>query len=201
MIRATAKIPGTTGLLYDWRGTGMCPPVRSGGRTVKIGPVIMVEHIPVVRNVVGPGDFHTLANVLKAQGLSLQAATDAEGNVCFYANLNDLCWQARGANQVSCGVEHMHWSTSEPWTRKQFLASAWLWHHAWKNQGIPCKQGTLFYGAPGVATVTSPGHVSHELVSRYAGYNDRTDPGDKYDWQLVRKAALYFRKHGTFKGF
>ena len=44
----------------------------------------MIEHIPVIENVPGTDDFMTLTRVLDAQGLSLQAATDANGNVALY---------------------------------------------------------------------------------------------------------------------
>ena len=91
------------GKVFDYRNTGLLP-----ANGLIIHPLIMVEHIPVIENVPGQEDFMTLARVLKTKGLSLQAATDREGNVALYNPLNRLCFQARGANQVSCGVEHMH---------------------------------------------------------------------------------------------
>lgn len=193
--RGTVNIAGM-GRVYDWRGTGLLPP--SGGA---INPLVMVEHIPVVPNVHGTADFVTLANVLRAQGLSLQAATDAEGNVALYNRLDALCWQARGANSASCGVEHMHMSTGEPWTRLQLRASGYMWWRAHRFQGIPMRRGSLANGGRGLCRVTRTGHVSHQLVSATAGYNDRTDPGPKYDWHYVEKAARYFSKRRTFKGF
>lgn len=91
------------GKVFDFRGTGLLPP--NGGI---IQPLITVEHIPVVPNVEGADDLHQLARVLRQQGLSLHAAADREGNIALYNPLNRLCYQARGANSVSCGVEHMH---------------------------------------------------------------------------------------------
>ena len=187
-------IPGA-GRLYDWRGTTMLPP--SGP---KIKPLVMVEHIPVIRNVTGVDDFVTLARVLRAQGLSLQAATDAEGNVALYNDLACLCWQARGINASSCGVEHMHATTAEPWTKRQLRASAWLWVRAEKVHGIPLRRGELANGGPGLARVVRKGHVTHQSVSAAAGFNDRSDPGPGYDFAYVRKAALHWKKHGTFEG-
>jgi hypothetical protein len=182
------------GKVFDYRGTGLLP--ANGGI---IRPLIMVEHIPVVPNVKGTADFHTLANVLRAQRLSLQAATDREGNVALYNNLNRLCFQARGANQVSCGVEHMHMTIREEWTKKQLRASAWLWQYAEREFGIPLRVARLSSG-PGRVGVLRRGHTSHRRVSIAAGFNDRSDPGPGYDWEYVRKAALFFKRHGHFVG-
>jgi hypothetical protein len=182
------------GKVFDYRGTGLLP--ANGG---VIQPLIMVEHIPVVRNVDGTGDFRTLASVLRAQGLSLQAATDREGNVALYNNLNRLCFQARGANQVSCGVEHMHMTIGEEWSRKQLRASAWLWQYAEHMFGIPLRVARIASG-PGRVGVLRRGHTSHRRVSTAAGFNDRVDPGPGYDWEYVRKAALFFKSHGHFAG-
>ena len=38
----------------------------------------------------------------------VQFSTDASGNVAMFTKANRLCFQARGANSVSCGIEHMH---------------------------------------------------------------------------------------------
>jgi hypothetical protein len=182
------------GKVFDYRGTGLLPP--NGGI---IQPLIMVEHIPVVRNVKGTEDFHTLARVLRSQGLSLQAATDSEGNVALYNHLNRLCFQARGANQVSCGVEHMHMTIGEEWSRLQLRASAWLWQYAEHMFGIPLRVARIVSG-PGRVGVLRRGHTSHRRVSTAAGFNDRVDPGPGYDWEYVRKAALFYKSHGHFVG-
>ncbi|MGI9100700.1 MAG: peptidoglycan recognition protein family protein [Solirubrobacteraceae bacterium] len=182
------------GKVFDFRGTGVLPP--NGGI---IQPLIMVEHIPVVPNVAGAADFHMLARVLRQQGLSLQAATDREGNVALYNHLNRLCFQARGANQVSCGVEHMHMTVDEDWTKKQLRASAWLWQLAEREFGIPLRVARIAPG-PGRIGVLRRGHTSHRRVSAAAGFHDRVDPGAGYDWEYVRKAALFFKRHGHFQG-
>lgn len=182
------------GKVYDFRGTGVLPP--NGGL---IHPLIMVEHIPIVPNVEGTADFHALANVLRAQGLSLQAATDREGNVALYNSLNRLCFQAKGANQVSCGVEHMHMTIAEDWSRKQLRASAWLWQFAEREFGIPLRVARITSG-PGHIRVLRRGHTSHKRVAAAAGFHDRVDPGPGYDWEYVRKAALFFKRHGHFQG-
>lgn len=180
------------GRIYDWRGTGLLHP--NGGR---IRLQLMIEHIPVVPNRKGTGDFIQLANILKAQGLSLQAATDSEGHVALYTPLDRLCYQARGANQVSCGVEHMHMSTGEWWSKKQMRASAWLWQYAEHAYGVPMQNARLRRGN-GFVGVARRGHCSHMAVSRAAGYNDRSDPGPGYDWAYVLRAAKFFRVHGGF---
>lgn len=182
------------GKVYDWRSTNLLPP--SGGT---IRPLIMVEHIPVVPNRVGTGDFLQLAGILRAQGLSLQAATDQEGNVALYTPLDRMCFQARGANQVSIGVEHMHMSVSEDWSKKQLRASAWLWQYVEREYGIPLRVAQLGSGA-GFVRVNKRGHTSHQRVSAAAGFNDRSDPGNKYDWEYVRRAAIFFKRKGHFRG-
>lgn len=182
------------GKVIDYRGSGVLAP--SGGI---IQPLIMVEHIPVIRNVPGTDDFLTLARVLRDRGLSLQAATDAEGNVALYNPLNRLCFQAKGANQVSCGVEHMHATINEPWSKKQFRAAAWLWQYAEREFGIPLRIARLSSG-PGRVGVLRRGHTSHQRVSAAAGFNDRSDPGPGFDWEYVRSAALFFKRHGHFVG-
>ena len=182
------------GKVFDFRGTDVLPP--SGG---VIQPLIMVEHIPVVPNVEGPADFLTLARVLKAQGLSLQASTDREGNVALFNPLNRLCFQARGANSVSCGVEHMHMTIEEDWTKEQFRAAGWLWQFAEHEHGIPLRVARLSSGA-GRVGVLRRGHTSHQRVSAAAGFNDRSDPGGKFDWEYVRHSALFFKQHGHFQG-
>lgn len=181
------------GKIYDWRGTGLLPP--NGNR---IRPLIMIEHIPVVPNRDGTADFIQLADVLRAQGLSLQAATDREGNVALYNHLDSLCYQARGSNQVSCGVEHMHMSVGEDWSKKQLRASAWLWQYAEREFGIPLTIAKLGSGNP--TPVLKRGHTSHQRQSAAAGFNDRSDPGAGYDWEYVRAAALFFKRHGHFTG-
>ena len=182
------------GKVFDYRGTGLLPP--SGGR---IRPLIMVEHIPVVPNAKGTSDFKLLARILKQQGLSLHAATDAEGNVALYNNLDRLCFQARGANQVSCGVEHMHMTVDEPWTRKQLNAAAWLWCLAKRDFAIPMRIARLSPGA-GKVGVLRRGHTSHKRVSQAAGFNDRSDPGPGFDYKYVRRAGIFFRQNGHFDG-
>lgn len=190
-------VKGMGGKVYDFRGTGLCPPAMPNGKPVKIKPLIAVEHIPVVRNVPGIGDFVSLANVLRVQGLSLQSATDSEGNVCRYTHLDQLCWQARGGNVLSCGTEHMHLTIGEPWGEKQMRAAAWLAVLALERQGIPLNNGTLISG-PGVVKVKQRGHVGHAYVSRAAGFNDRIDPGPGFDRQHMYELARFFLKHRRF---
>lgn len=187
------------GKVYDFRGTGVCPGYRSGGRYVRIKPLIMVEHIPVMHNKTGIQDFYDLGAVLRAQGLHLQAATDREGNVALYNDLNVLCYQARGANQVSCGVEHMHMSVGEEWLKKQLRASAWLRQYAEREYGIPLQNAILGSGS-GTVKVIRKGHCSHRRVSSAAGYNDRSDPGAGYDFEYVKHCAQFFKRHGHFEG-
>ncbi len=195
--RSVRKIPGGV-TIYDFRGTGLCPPVRdNSGKPVKIKPLVLVEHIPVVANRQGIEDGIRLANVLTAQGLAVQSATDSEGNVYRYTNLDDLCWQARGANAVGCGTEHMHLTIGEPWSERQMRAAAWLAVLAEDRQGVPLRNGTLISG-PGVVKVKRRGHVGHAYVSRAAGFNDRSDPGPGFDRQHMYELARHFQRTGKF---
>ena len=181
------------GKIYDFRNTRVLPP--NGGL---IRPLIAIEHIPVVRNVKGTADFLTLARVLRDQGLSLQTATDREGNVALFNNLNRLCYQARGSNQLSYGTEHMHMSIGEEWSKRQLRASAWIWQYAEREYGIPLLVAKLGSGNP--TPVIKRGHTSHQRQAVAAGYNDRSDPGGKYDWEYVRAASIFFKRHGHFVG-
>lgn len=197
--RQRKKIAGA-GYLLDWRGTGLCPPVKSGGKVVRIKPLIGVEHIPVIHNIKGRGDFVLLAQILVEKGLSLQTATDSEGNVALFTSLNALCYQARGVNQISYGTEHMHWSTTEGWTQAQFFAAAWIWQYAEREEGIPIQTGRLRNDGFGRAAVVRRGHVSHMREAAAAGYNDRTDPGPGFDYERVARYAKYYKLHHTFVG-
>jgi hypothetical protein len=191
--RAVHAIKGMGGKLYDFRRTGLLSP--SGGR---IRILVGVEHIPVVRNVPGLGDFFTLANVLKAQGLALQRSTDSEGNVCAYTDLNELCFQARGVNAISYGVEHMHLTIGEAWRERQFRAAALVMAQAFKTQGLSLHGGKLVHQSPGIAGCTRTGHVSHKYVSAAAGFNDRSDPGPGFRFGHCYDLARFYLHHHRF---
>jgi hypothetical protein len=181
------------GKIYDWRGTGLLPP--NGGL---IRPLIGIEHIPVVPNRQGTADFIQLANVLKAQGLSLQTATDKEGNIALYNGLNRLCYQARGSNQISYGTEHMHMTVGEVWSKKQLRAAAWIWQYAEREFGIPVQTAVLGHGIP--TPVLKRGHISHKNQAIAAGYRDRVDPGSGFDVPYVAHCVAFFKRHGHFEG-
>jgi hypothetical protein len=183
-------VPGM-GAVYDWRDSPWTP-VPQGG--VKIKPIVFVQHIPVVPNMEGIADFVRLRDVLVAQGLMVQNATDSDGNVALFTPMDIMCWQARGANQFSCGTEHMHLSIGEEWTRRQLRAAAWLVNQAHDKHGIPIARAALGTGSGGIAKVVKRGQISHMRVSKSAGYNDRSDPGEGYDWEYVRRAVVTYRQ-------
>jgi hypothetical protein len=189
--RSVREIAGM-GKVYDYRGTGMCPP--NGGR---IRPLCMVHHIPVVPNMKGTADLARLGQVLRAQDLAIQAATDAEGNVALYTRFDELCYGQRGANQFSCGVEHMHMTVGEDWTVKQMRAAAWCANQVWISYGIPPQRAVLLPGSR-IVSVQRRGHTSHENVSRKAGFNDRSDPGDGFDYRLLYEMTRHYNKHHKF---
>jgi len=194
--RVIADIPGM-GKVYDWRPSPWTP--VNGG---KIRPLLFVDHIPVVPNMAGIADFIRLRDVLVAQGLMVQSATDSSGNVALYTPLNYLCYQARGANSFSAGCEHMHMSTTETWTRRQINAAAYMHWRWWKYQGGPNRRASLASGN-GIVRVVRRGYTTHEDVSHYAGYNDRSDPGTLFEreYDRVEAGVRYFDKHRSFKGF
>jgi hypothetical protein len=183
------------GKVYDWRTSPWTP--ANGG---SIKPLAFVHHIPVVPNSVGIGDFVTLRNVLVAQGLMVQTATDREGNVALFTPFNRLCYQAKGANQITCGCEHMHLTTGEAWTKHQLRASAWLVNQALEKHGIPATAWASLGSGKGFVTVKRRGQTTHESVSAHAGFHDRTDPGHGYDKEYVDHCVHYYRKHHHFEG-
>lgn len=189
--RSERTVPGL-GKIFDFRGTGLCPP--NGGR---IRPLVMVHHIPVVRNVSGVADFLTLGRVLRGQGLAIQAATDAEGNVALYTRFDELCFGQRGANQLGCGVEHMHMTVGEPWTEKQMRAAAWCAAQVWTSYGVPPRAAVLAAGDR-LVSVKRRGHTSHKTVSDLAGFRDRSDPGPGFSFAHLYELTRFFRQRGRF---
>lgn len=188
------EVPGM-GRIYDFRNTGLLPP--NGGR---IHLQCWIEHIPVYPNKPGYDDFIGLAGVLRAQGLSLQTATDGVGNVALYNRYDVLCYQARGVNQCSGGTEHMHMAVGEKWSKRQLRASAWILNQVYNKHGIPVRTAELVPAGSGIARVTRTGHTSHQHEADVAGYHDRIDPGSGYDWPYVRHCFEYYRRHLHMKG-
>jgi N-acetylmuramoyl-L-alanine amidase len=189
--RSERTIPGMGGKVFDYRGTGLCPP--NGGR---IRPLLMVHHIPVVPNMTGTRDLVRLGDILRRQGLAIQAATDAGGNVALYTQFDVLCFGHRGANQIACGIEHMHFRVDEPWTEKQMRAAAWCAVQVWVAFGIPPRGAVLGRGNPVVTQ--RRGHTTHKLVSDLAGFNDRSDPGAGFNFPHLYELTRFFRKHHRF---
>jgi N-acetylmuramoyl-L-alanine amidase len=190
--RSERAIPGMGGKVFDFRGTGLCPP--NGGR---IRPLLMVHHIPVVPQQAGTGDFVRLGQILRGQGLAIQAATDAEGNVALYTRFDELCFGHRGANQLACGIEHMHFTVDEPWTEQQMRAAAWCANRVWDAFGVPPRKGHLLPGS-GLVRVTRRGHTSHMEVSNLAGFHDRSDPGPRFNFARMYELTRFFHQHRRF---
>jgi hypothetical protein len=195
--RKVIAIKGMGGRVYDFRGTGLCPPVMSAGRALRITPVIFVHHIPVIRNAPGIGDFITLGNVLRAQKLNVHSGTDSEGNVALFTGMNQLCYHARGANSLSVGAEHMHLTIGEPWGEPQMRAAAYLSWRALHYYGIPL-QGAVLGAAAGFVTIHKRGHTSHRIEAIKAGFNDRSDPGPGFHRAHVYELARFYDKHHRF---
>jgi len=179
--------------VYDYRGM-----TAANGGTIWLRAC--VHHIPVIRQMPGRQDLDALRRVLLAQGLMVQFGTDGEGNVGLYTRAKHLCYHARGGNSVTCGIEHMHYLTSESWDRRQFCAAAWVVQFLEREHGIPLRMATVDSGGPGVARIVRTGHTSHQRISQAAGYNDRSDPGPGFDYERIFRYARYFKVRGHFIG-
>lgn len=192
------------GTVIDWRGSPWSAP--NGGR---IRARLGVQHIPVIHNVNGFGDLVTLNEVLTAQGLRVQHGTDREGNVALYCDGNRLCFQARGANMVSWGTEHMHFDVREEWSKKQLRASAWIIQLEKRHVSTGRGRASLAPG-DGVVRIIRGGQTTHKRVSDCAGFRDRSDPNgtvdagghwpEHYDFEYVDHAITFFERHGHFEG-
>lgn len=159
-----------------------------------------VHHIPVVPQKPGHADFDLLRQVLLAQGLMVQFSTDGDGNVALYTRANRLCYQARGGNQITCGIEHMHYLTSDPWSVKQMRSAGWCAQYLEREFAIPLQMADVEPGGSGLVKIVRKGHTSHEQISRMAGYNDRSDPGPGFDYDKCFHNARYYKAHGHFVG-
>jgi N-acetylmuramoyl-L-alanine amidase-like protein len=184
---------GDTSTIWDYRGETS----PNGGR---INLRACVWHIPVMPNLDGRGDLDALRRVLQAQGLMVQFGNDAEGNIALYTRADRLCWHARGANSVTCGVEQMHMTIGEDWTLKQLRSAAWIAQYLEREFDIPLQMADVDRGPGNTATIVRKGHTSHRQISRMAGFNDRSDPGPGFDYEYVFSAAKFFKRHGHFVG-
>lgn len=159
-----------------------------------------VHHIPVMHNQKGRKDLDSLRRVLIDQGLMVQFGTDEEANVALYTRANRLCYHAKGGNHVTCGIEHMKFRTSEDWERAQMKAAAWIAQYLKREFDIPFQMADVERGPGNTVVIRRKGHTSHQQISRMAGYNDRTDPGPGFDYELMFKLARYFERKGHFVG-
>lgn len=182
------------GKVYDWRESAWTP--VNGGR---FRPLMFTHHIPVIPNMQGIADFVRLRDVLVAQALMVQSATDREGNAALFTPFDFICFHARGANQLSTGCEHMHLTIGEDWTKRQLRAAAWLVQLAQRKHGIPTGNARMLRGN-GVVRVVRKGQTTHRAVAEKAGFHDRSDPGPGYDREYVRHCVKFFDRHGHFEG-
>lgn len=192
VIKTLKIAEGQTSKIWDYRKetspNGGVIPIRA-----------CVHHIPVIHQMPGRADLDALRRVLLAQGLMVQFGTDGEGNIALYTRANRLCWQARGGNSVTCGIEHMHFLVSEDWSKKQIRAAAWIAQYLEREFHLPLRMANVEPG-PGVARIVRTGHTSHQQISHMAGFNDRSDPGSGFDYDQMFSYADFFKKHGHFIG-
>lgn len=204
--RSVRTVPGMGGKVFDFRETGLCPP-NPGGR---FRPLVMVHHIPVVKQAPGLADFQKLGGILVGRGVAIQASTDAEGNVSLFSRWDEKCFGHLGANSVACGIEHMHFKVKEEWTEGQMRAAAWCSWRVWKSFGIPPRRAILTPGAGHLegdefvldapVGVQRRGHTSHEHVSNMIGSGQRSDPGRKFSFKHLYELTRFFDENRTFKG-
>jgi hypothetical protein len=159
-----------------------------------------VHHIPVIRQMPGRNDLDALRNILLGQRLMVQFGTDDAGHIALYTRANRLCYHARGGNGLTTGIEHMHLTTGEDWSKKQMRAAAWIAQYLQREFGIPLQMADVEPGPGNTVTIPRKGHTSHQQISRLAGYNDRSDPGRGFDYEYMFKAAEYFKRKGHFVG-
>jgi hypothetical protein len=179
--------------IYDYR-----PETNPNGGRINLQACVW--HIPVIRQAEGRTDLDTLRRVLLQQGLMVQFGTDGEGNVAMYTRADRLCYQARGGNSITCGVEQMHYLTSDTWSKKQFRAAGWIAQYLEREFDIPLQMADVEPGGYHAVRIVRKGHTSHEQISRMSGYNDRSDPGPGMDYEYVFHCARFFKQHGHFVG-
>lgn len=184
---------GARSSILDYRG--FTPP---NGGTIPL--LACVHHIPVIRQMPGRQDLDAMRGILQRQGLMVQFGTDASGHIALYTRADRLCYHARGANSITCGIEHMHLTTGEWWSKKQLRAAAWCANYLRREFGVPLQMARVEPGGRGIARITRKGHTSHQQISAKAGYHDRSDPGRGFDYEYVFSAARFFARHGHFVG-
>jgi N-acetylmuramoyl-L-alanine amidase len=198
-VLKTLKIAGEqTSKIFDYRD-------ETSPNGDRIDLRACVHHIPVIKNQDGRGDLDTLRRVLLERrppsgGLMVQFGTDSEGNVALYTRADRLCFQARGANSSTCGIEHMHLTTGERWLKKQLRAAAWIAQYLKREFDIPLQMAKVEPAGSGLVKITRKGHTSHQIISQVAGFNDRSDPGPGFDYEYVFHAAKFFKRKGHFVG-
>lgn len=165
-----------------------------------ITPYLYVDHIPVIHQAAGLEDINTLWRVLVGQGLMVHRADDAGGNVAMFTGLNVGNYQAKGANSISVGNEHMHYGINDPWSRKQMMAAAFASWQAYEYANITTRYGSIGSGN-GYVTVRKRGHVTHKRVSAAAGYFDRSDPGPTWENGVDTEVAELARFYNTHHHF
>lgn len=193
VVKTLRIAAGAKSSVFDYRGF-----TDPNGGTIPLQAC--VHHIPVVPNAPGHADFDLLRQVLLGRGLMVQLSTDDAGNVALYTRANRLCWQAKGANSITCGIEHMHMTIAEDWSRKQIRAAAWCAQYLEREFDVPLQMADVEPNGPGLVKIVRKGHTSHRQVSRLAGYNDRVDPGPGFDYELMFSSASYFKRKGHFIG-
>lgn len=183
---------GQRSSIFDYR-----PETRPNGGIIDLRAC--VHHIPVMGQGPGHTDLDMLRRILIDKGLMVQFGSDAEGNVALYTRANRLCYHAKGGNQLTCGVEHMHYGVGDPWAKKQMRAAAWIAQYLEREFHLPLRMADVEPG-PGVVRIVRTGHTSHQQISNMAGYHDRRDPGHGFDYEQMFSAADFYKRHGHFVG-
>jgi N-acetylmuramoyl-L-alanine amidase len=141
---------------------------------------------------------HHLPGPTVRAGRVFQFGTDADGNIALYTRADRLCFQANGANQASCGIEHVGGSVGEEWSAKQLRAAAWIAQYLEREFDVPLQIAHVEPNGPGLVRIVRKGHTSGRDVAHLAGFGDRIDPA--FDYEHMFHAARFFKSHGHFVG-
>lgn len=153
---------------------GYHKPIRIGVHTTEGGDS------PGIRELQGVVDFWKR----QGQGLGAHVLIDADGNSCWGADFNRVCWAIKKANTGTVHFELIGFARFRPqawWLRLAQLNKLAKWI-AYLNleEGIPIERSV----ERGVA-----GH------REFPG-NDHGDPGKYFPWPYVLRKARQYRKNG-----
>lgn len=175
-----------------------CPTDMNGGpRSVKdIG--LMVAHVTVSLNVVGPGDGDSLCDFFRRVQASPTWTVDNEGNSWQNVALTKIPWTQAWYNKPSCSIEYIG-STGRPgegpaqWTTAQLKEGGRLFARCAKLAGIPIRSGRV--GSFG--NIIQTGLITHQELGLKGG--GHSDPGPHWSRAEQLKWIRFYARGGCGK--